>query len=304
MDDWGFNDAGYQSTYLNWTTPNIDKFMLSGIRLGNYFTHELCGPSRAALLTGRYATRFGMHGNTVDTIELPLAEVTISEELKSAGYRTNLVGKWHMGYSTWSRTPTFRGFDSFYGYYGGEIDFWTKKNGNWLDLHDGTSLVSDPYALSTSTHSAYLYQQRAEAIIADHALNHASQPMFMYYASQLIHETWAAPAHFIARCVDSTSNLAQQTYCGMNLMLDEVVGNLTCALEASGMLDNTLFVLVSDNGGLPSMAGNSYPFKGAKGSLYRGGSSAAGFVFGSSNVIPVVNQGSSYSGIMHVTGWV
>jgi arylsulfatase A-like enzyme len=245
-----------------------------------------------------------MHGNTVDIIELPLAEVTIAEELKSAGYRTNLVGKWHMGYSTWSKTPTFRGFDSFYGFYGGQIDYWTKMDGPNLDFHDGLAVASDAYTLSPSTHSAYLYQQRAEAVIADHALNYADQPMFMYYASQLIHDAWQAPTRFLTRCYDSTATSDQTAYCAMNLMLDEVVGNLTCALERSGMLDNTLFVLVSDNGGLPSMTGNSYPFKGAKGSVYRGGVSANGFVYGSSNIIPTARRGTKYSGLMHVTDWL
>jgi hypothetical protein len=143
VDDWGYNDIGYRSTYMNWTTPNIDKLANNGIKLSNYYTHELCGPSRAALLTGRYATRFGMHGSDKDIVEVPSAEVFLSEELKSAGYRTYMVGKWHLGWSALAKTPTFRGFDYFYGYLGGFIDYWTKKYGTHQDLTENTRLVTD-----------------------------------------------------------------------------------------------------------------------------------------------------------------
>jgi hypothetical protein len=143
VDDWGYNDIGYRSTYMNWTTPNIDKLANNGIKLGNYYTHELCGPSRAALLTGRYATRFGMHGSDKDIVEVPLTEVTLAEELKSAGYRTYLIGKWHLGWSSLSHTPTYRGFDYYYGYLGGFVDYWTKKYGSHLDLTENESLVTN-----------------------------------------------------------------------------------------------------------------------------------------------------------------
>ena len=315
VDDWGYNDCGYQSSWLNWTTPNIDKLMQAGVRFTHYYTHELCGPSRAALLTGRYAARFGMNGDTQDIVELPHSEFTLGQEMQSAGYRTNLIGKWHMGYSNWEQTPTFRGFDYFYGYYGGEIDYWTKFNGPWLDLHEMEYVVNDTHALDITTHSAYLYEQKAEEVISKHAVNYPNTPMFLYYASQLIHTspsgTWQAPQHFIDRCAlyvntthTNTNTLNAESYCALNLMLDEVIGNLTCALHTAGMYDNTLFVLVSDNGGVPTMSGNSWPFKGAKGSLYRGGESVAGFMYGSTSVIPAVSQGSSYDGVMHVTDWL
>eukprot|EP01034_Spumella_vulgaris_P041853 gene41853-51875_t len=91
-------------------------------------------------MTGRYALRFGMHASVDEDEELYLTEVTMAEELKSAGYRTNLVGKWHLGMSSLSRTPTYRGFDHFYGYLGGHIDYWSKKYGDHLDLTEGTDL--------------------------------------------------------------------------------------------------------------------------------------------------------------------
>ena len=96
-DDWGYNDVGYQSTFMNWTTPDIDKFVTEGITLSNYFTHYYCVPTRGALMTGRTANRLGQIIETGQNCELPLSEVTLAQEMKSAGYRTYMVGKWDQG---------------------------------------------------------------------------------------------------------------------------------------------------------------------------------------------------------------
>jgi arylsulfatase A-like enzyme len=271
VDDWGYNDIGYRSSYLSWTTPTIDRLAREGIKLENYHTHQLCAPSRGAFLTGRYSYRLGMGGQSEGSGELPLTEVTMAEELKSAGYRTYMAGKWHLGYSSLSRTPLYRGFDKFYGFYNGFVDYWTKEYGGYVDLQNGEQLETDPVALSNTTHNALWMQLAAEKMLQLHVDEYGSteMPFFLYYAMQLIHEDWEAPSSYRSRCADSEATDDQVTYCAMNIMVDEAIANLTCTLNNLGLAEKTILIISSDNGGVNTMEGNSYPFRGCKGSLYR-----------------------------------
>jgi len=264
VDDWGWNDVGWRSTYLSWTTPTIDSLASEGVKLDNYYTHYSCVPTRGAFLTGRYPVRLGLWEDQ-ESAELPLTETTIAQELRSAGYRTYLVGKWHQGYSTPDHLPNNRGFDSYYGFLNGFTDYWTKKYGSDLDLHDNYEIGTDSSETSQLLHNGYLLQTKAEAAIADHAKNYPNQPMFLYYAMQLIHGNWSAPDRFLERCAIPTIDDAykldvEHNYCALNAMLDEAIANLTCTLKASNIHDNTIMVVVSDNGGERTVTGNNYPF--------------------------------------------
>ena len=308
IDDWGYNDAGYQSTYMKWTTPNIDKLAAEGVKLANYYAHYSCIPSRGALMTGRYAIRLGLWGFH-EGAELPLSEATLAQELKSAGYRTSLVGKWHLGCSTEMHLPMNRGFDTYYGYLNGKIDYWNKTYGSFLDLHDGMDLETDEAILDHTLHNAYVLQNKAEYALKYHAEYHSAEPLFLLYSMQLVHDQWTAPDRFLERCSypnnDTMSDYVQDVeyqYCGMNLMLDEAIANLTCAMETYGFVDNTIMIVVSDNGGESTIQGNNYPFRGSKGSTYRGGVTVQGFIH--SKLISDNMKGQSYHGIVHITDWL
>jgi arylsulfatase A-like enzyme len=301
VDDWGINDPGYLSTYLPFTTPHIDSLANKGIKLSSYYSHELCVPSRAALITGRYASRFGMQTANGNEYELPLEEVTLAEELKSAGYRTYLIGKWHLGFSSPATTPTYRGFDRFYGYLGGYIDPWTKTYGDYVDLHDDNEIVSSSEDLDENLHTAELFVKKTEEILAQHVAHHADYPMFLLIASSLMHIPWDAPDRFKERCSANPMYFEDEvTYCALNILLDEVVANTSCLLEKYALTSNTLFIMASDNGGTGEMTGANYPYRGAKGSVLEGGVKVPAFIVG--DMIPAALQGTAFDGLLHVTG--
>ena len=298
-DDWGWNDAGWRSTSMPWTTPNIDRLVQDSVLLENFYSHEICTPTRGALMTGRFALRLGQWD--VNLGELPLSETTLAHELKSAGYRTYLVGKWDLGFSTKGHLPTNRGFDYFYGYLNGVIDYWNKQFEDIVDLHENEFLVTNKEDTSSSLHAAYLFQNKAEAVIKNHAKSYPKTPMFLYYPTQLIHSPWDAPEWYLNRCelpsskdVRSDDASLLQNYCALNIMFDEVIANLTCALNANGMGENTIMVIMSDNGGEKHVEGNTYPFKGHKGYYFRGGVSSTAILSGA--VLPKKVRGTTYNG--------
>eukprot|EP01035_Chromulina_nebulosa_P020599 gene20599-26708_t len=306
VDDWGYNDVGFRSTYLSWTTPTFDNLASEGVTLENYYTNQLCSPSRASLMTGRYALRTGIFENTG---ELSYNETTLAEEMKSAGYMTYLVGKWHLGLSTLQHTPTYRGFDYFYGYLSGEINYWSKASQyeDYMDLMENSTIVSNGDETSDKYHTAYLFADKAQAIIEKHATNYPDKPMFFYYALQLIHSYWSAPSTYQDRCEypttsDNDTNFELWNYCALNVMLDEVISNLTCVLKETGLSDNTILIISGDNGGNSDIEGNSYPFLGHKDTFFRGGISNTAII--NSPLLPDAARGLKYYGQVHITDWL
>lgn len=195
--------------------------------------------------------------------------------------------------------PNNRGFDSFYGFLGGYEDYLNKTYEGYLDLRANNDLVLDPKDTDNELYSAMLFQQKAQDMIAQHANISPNKPMFLYYPMQLIHYPWMAPDTYKDRCAlptieDDYVDSDMQSYCAMNVILDEALTNLTCTLNTYGYNDNTLIVVISDNGGEKTFAGNSYPYKGHKGALYRGGISGTAIFHG--NMIPTSSKGQKYLG--------
>jgi arylsulfatase A-like enzyme len=332
VDDWGWNDVGWRSSYMDWTTPHIDRLASEGIKLENYYSAYYCIPARTSLLTGRYPVRSGTWDNSFESAEhlpheLPVDETTIANELQTWGYQTYMVGKWHVGFSTALHQPLSRGFDSFYGFLTGKVNYWTKESDydGYLDLYDGDALVTNPEEISADYHNSFLLQDKAEEVIRSHAEAQSGRPMFLYYSMQMIHSSVSAPQTYLNRCMSSTAAAAasssssgastddggsegddtleyQRNYCAMNVMLDEAVANLTCALNKYGFGDNTYLIVASDNGGDKTGLGSSYPFKGQKGSAWNGGVAATAFIH--SKLLNDDVKGSSYHGLMHVTDWM
>lgn len=122
-DDMGWRDAGFQGSDIK--TPHLDSLAEEGARFGQFYVQPMCTPTRAAFITGRYPFRYGLQTGVIPaagTYGLPLDEHLLPQALKDAGYRTALVGKWHLGHAKPEYWPRQRGFDSFYGALVGEID--------------------------------------------------------------------------------------------------------------------------------------------------------------------------------------
>ena len=114
-DDIGWNDLGYANNAIH--TPHIDALAGAGVTLGRFYAAKECAPTRTSILTGRIPFHYGYYENPSDDGGVPLNYTMLPEVLKAAGYETHALGKWHAGFRTKEHTPTYRGFDTFLGYY-------------------------------------------------------------------------------------------------------------------------------------------------------------------------------------------
>jgi arylsulfatase B len=303
-DDLGNADLGYRGSDIK--TPNIDNLAAGGVRLEDFYGMPVCTPARAELMTGRYAMRHGLETLVIfpsHTYGLPTDERTLPQALKDAGYDTAMVGKWHLGHADKKYWPQNRGFDHFYGNLVGEVDYFTKERGGIIDWQrDGTFLKEDGYFTT-------LIGNEAVKIIDDHD---TSKPLFLYVASLAPHAPYQAPKEDVDAYEDLPGDQHRRTYAAMITDLDTQVGRIVAALKQKNMLDNTLIIFSSDNGGATSAlfaTGARSPeereesggvgleqkppasngvFRGGKGSLHEGGVRVPTIFYWSGKLKPAV----------------
>ena len=260
-DDMGYADVGFHGC-KDIPTPNLDALAAAGVRFTNgYVTGPYCSPTRAGLLTGRYQQRFGHEFNAGggDT-GLPVDQATIADRLKSAGYATALVGKWHLG-SAPQFHPQKRGFDEFFGFLGGAHDYF-----NPAGFLRGNEPVKDLGGYATDA-----FAREAESFVG----RNKDKPWFLYLAFNAVHTPMQAPKDLAAKF----TNIAEprrQTYAAMMLSMDEAVGRVRRKLAETGQEQHTLVAFISDNGG-PTMPGvtvngaRNDPLRGSKRTTLDGG---------------------------------
>ena len=316
IDDLGWNDVSYKGSDIN--TPTIDKLASEGIRLQQYYVNRLCSPTRAALMAGRYAYNMGL-AHTVITngraFALPLSQTTIADELKKGGYATHCVGKWDLGMHKWEYTPTYRGFDSFYGYYDAVEDYFTHEvgliplfnsssNGSFdepkepaifkgLDFRNNTKPAWD----KEGVYSTNLFTEVIEDIITEHDSDEG--PFFIYAAYQSVHAPLEAPQNYIDECAEIPYE-GRRKFCGMLKAADDGIGNITRRLQERNLLDDTIIIFTTDNGAQTRQGGNNLPLRGNKGTVFEGGVRGTAFVWGSK--LPKLNYDSNQ--LIHVTDWL
>ncbi|MEM9841129.1 MAG: sulfatase [Pseudomonadota bacterium] len=248
-DDLGWGDISLNGADLI-DTPNIDRIGLEGVQLTSFYAGaNVCTPSRAALLTGRYPIRSGMQHVVYPHSQfgLPQSEVTIAELLQEVGYTTGMIGKWHLGHSD-AYWPTAHGFETFFGVaYSNDMQPF--------DLYNGKTVIETPVDQTALTE-----KYAAEAVSFIEANKDA--PFFLYYAETFPHLPLFVPEH--ATGVSDAGH-----YGDVVEHMDWGIGQILDALDEAGIADNTLIIVTSDNG--PWFEGDSGPYRDRKGGTYEGG---------------------------------
>ena len=265
-DDLGWGDLGCFGA-MKIRTPNIDSIARRGTRFTSFYVAQaVCSASRAALLTGCYANRLGIHGalGPNQKIGLNPEEVTLAEVLKPRGYATAIVGKWHLGRPT-ELLPTRQGFDEYFGLPYSN-DMWP-QNGNAakgtyppLPLIEGDRVIEETPDQSQLTRR---YTERAVSFIQ----RSARAPFFLYLAHSMPHVPIFAGSRFAGRS-------RQGLYGDVIEEIDWSVGELLKALKRNGLEKDTLVIFTSDNGPWLSYGqhgGSAGPFREGKGTSFEGG---------------------------------
>jgi arylsulfatase A-like enzyme len=269
-DDVGYGDIGsYGAPDIK--TPNIDSLAKNGTRLTDFYAAPNCSPTRAALISGRYQQRV--------RIENPLGAARVAAEqglratgrtlpqlLKNNGYRTGLVGKWHLGYKP-EFSPNAHGFDYFFGFKSGLIDYYqhTDQSGE----HD---LFENGEPTHVAGYSTDLFTERSVAFIE----KSAGQPFFLEVAFNAAHWPFQVPDHpsvapnnarFVQPQDDPTNT--RRDYVAILERADQGVGKILATLERLGLARNTLVIYTQDNGG--EWLSRNAPLFHRKSTLWEGG---------------------------------
>ncbi|MDY7394299.1 sulfatase-like hydrolase/transferase [Aureibaculum sp. 2210JD6-5] len=273
-DDQGAGDLGcYGADDIY--TPNIDKLAENGIRFTQaYVAAPVCAPSRAALLTGNYPQRAGVPGNTSASTSatdgLPDEQYTMAELFKDNGYKTALVGKWHLGMSKES-SPNNQGFDYLFGHLRGCIDnyshffFW--EGPNIHDLHE-----NDKEVYHNGKYFPDLMAEKVDAFID----KNQKDPFFLFYAINMPHYPYQPTEKWRKYYQEMGVPFPRSDYGAFISTIDERIGMLIDQLEKLGLRDDTIIVYQSDNGYSTEVrafngGGSSGSYRGAKSSLFEGG---------------------------------
>jgi arylsulfatase A-like enzyme len=271
-DDLGYADVSCYGR-PDYSTPNIDSIAAGGMKFTQaYANSAVCSATRTALITGRYQYRLAVGLEEPlggqPNIGLPPEHPTLPSLLKKVGYGTTLLGKWHLG-SLPKFGPLKSGYDHFWGFRGGGVDYYTHKSGgpnsNTGDLWDDDTNITQPGYLTD------LLGDRAVKVVTDYAK--AKQPFLLSLHFNAPHWPWEAlgdeaESQRIRALTDYDGGSAA-TFAGMVTRMDLQIGRVLKALETEGIANNTVVVFTSDNGG--ERYSDVWPFTGRKGDLLEGG---------------------------------
>ena len=269
-DDMGWSDVGYHESRIQ--TPHIDRLAAEGVQLDRFYVFPVCSPTRTALMTGRSPIRCGIVtplGNR--SPGPPLDDRFLSQAFQAAGYQTFMVGKWHLGGGSERNEPRGRGFDHFYGFLGGFIDYYkhTAREGGPIDWQRNGKTVNE------EGYSTDLFAQEAVRLLKG---RDRTRPVLLYVPFNAPHIPHQAPEALVRKYEKLGFRGRRSGYAAVVDAMDQAIGKVLAALDAEGMRDDTLVMFFCDNGGgggrggaPPRPGAGNYPFRGGKGSVLEGG---------------------------------
>lgn len=299
-DDLGWKDVGFHGSDIK--TPHLDALAASGARCEQFYCQPFCTPTRACAMTGRYPFRYGLQTAVIlssHTYGLPTDEWLLPQALKEEGYRTAIIGKWHLGHANPKYFPRQRGFDYQYGPLIGEIDYFTHTQHGVLDWYRNNKPVKE------EGYSTTLIGNEAVKFIDEQS---PATPFYLYLTFNAPHSPYQAPREYLDR-YKAIADPSRRAYAAMITAMDDQIGRVLDALDKKRLHDNTLIVFHSDNGGTRNsmFAGegdmskikipcDNGPYRGGKGSLYEGGTRVIALASWRGHIQP----GSVVEGMIHV----
>lgn len=303
-DDLGWADVGWHGSEI--PTPHLDRLAKEGVRLEQHYVAPMCSPTRAALLSGRYWSRFGLTGATNERV-FRFDQVTLANALKEQGYATLLTGKWHLGSLPEWGADLF-GFDHWHGSMAGGLGPWNHfyKRGPYIETwhRNGTRLTEEGHVTDLFADEAIRWmKQRGE------------EPFLLYVPFTAPH----IPIREEQKWLDRVAHIEEPGYrhfAACVTHMDDAVGRMIAALEETGRRDETLVLFFSDNGGNPdarnndpkyppdnypelACGGRNTPLRGKKGQIYEGGIRVPAFVHWPKRLEPGV-----FNPPVHVVDWM
>lgn len=278
-DDLGWHDVGFHGSSIK--TPNLDKLAAGGVRLERFYVNPVCSLTRASFLTGQFAPRTGVNNRS----GLPLDYRIFPEDFRAAGYQTWMCGKWHLGGSEDNTLvgrhyhPDSRGFDHFYGFLAGAVDYFAHVNPasgqpDWW--RNGQPVVEKGY-------STDLFADEAIGLIKK---RDPDKPFLLHLAFNAAHGPLQPP--------EGSSGRGGGAYAAVVAQMDSAIGRVLQTLDEENVADSTIVLFFCDNGAQDGRGGSNGSLRGAKGGSYEGGIRSAAVL----RYPDAIRAGGAFSGWM------
>ncbi|HEV7282436.1 MAG TPA: arylsulfatase [Pirellulaceae bacterium] len=252
-DDQGWNDVGWHNEEIR--TPHLDALVKGGVELDCHYVMPQCTPTRVALMTGRYPSRFGNHACFANNAQaFPVGTLTLAKVFQASGYDTGMSGKWHLG-SKFEWGPLHHGFDHAHGALAGAVGMYDHRyrlgspfEQTWHRNHEW---------VEEEGHTTDLLQRETVEWIESHAK--ADEPWFFYVPFLAVHNPLVERDPQWSEMNAHIDDEERRLYAAAVSHMDAAIGAMVEALERTGQRDRTLIVFTSDNGAQVDHGGNAYP---------------------------------------------